>query len=276
MEFTALVASLVRRWYVVALGLLLTAGLATAAVWAVPPTYSAAGSVLLLPPGASVPEGSNQLLQLAGLEQPASLIVAYLAGDDVRESFAAKYPDVTYDVVLDPLSRGPLVMMTVRSPSSGTVMDALDAALATVPRALDSLQNQVDAPSASRFASMRLSVDAKPTTVTSSTLRALIAAVGLGMAITLAGAVSLDSLVLRRQQHRAAGTGRWAAASAHPQRSGPADGEPTLVTPRHDPPHDIRANRGRPTEQISPSPDDYPSEARAPSEVRAPRAAPRT
>ncbi|NTW42078.1 MAG: hypothetical protein HGA44_19740, partial [Cellulomonadaceae bacterium] len=213
MEITGLVASLLRRWYVVALGVLLTGGLALLAAQAVPPTYTAAGSVLLLPPSASVEEGSNQLLQLGGLEQPAALVVAYLAGDDMREAFDAQNPGVTYEVVLDPLSRGPLIMMTVEAPSSATVMDALESALATVPEALDALQDQVAAPPSSRFASIPLSVDAKPTTLNKETLRALIAAVGVGMALTLVGAVGLDSLLIRSQQRRAA---RAAAVAAPP------------------------------------------------------------
>ncbi|MFI2753389.1 hypothetical protein ACGIF2_08140 [Cellulomonas sp. P22] len=219
MEITALVAALLRRWYVVVLGLLVTAGLGFAAFTAAPPTYSAAGSVLLLPPSAAVTPGSNQLLQLGGLEQPASLVVAYVAGDDVRELFAEEYPDATYDVVLDPLSRGPLIMMTVEAPTADRVMEALDGALATVPSALVSLQDQVAAPPASRFLSMPLAVDNEPTTVTKATLRALIAAVGVGLALTLVGAVGLDSLMLRRQ--RRSGTGRRTAPTGQPPRPEP-------------------------------------------------------
>ena len=43
MEFTAIVAALLRRWYIVLAGLALTAGLVYVANDAVPPTYSANG-----------------------------------------------------------------------------------------------------------------------------------------------------------------------------------------------------------------------------------------
>ena len=146
MEFTAVAAALLRRWYVVLVGLVMTAGLVYVAHDAVPPTYSATGSVLLLPPGASVEDGSNPLLQLGGLEQPAALVVAYLAGDQARQVFAQDFPDATYDIVLDPLSRGPLILVTVEDPSQDDVMGALELGPHGAPAALSQLQDQVDAP----------------------------------------------------------------------------------------------------------------------------------
>lgn len=202
MEFTAVVAALLRRWYVVLVGLAMTAGLVYAANDAVPPTYSAAGSVLLLPPGASLEDGSNPLLALGGLEQPAALVVAYLAGDEARQLFAEDFPNTTYDIVLDPLSRGPLVLVTVEDPAEDDVIAALNAVLDTLPDALTMLQDQVDAPADSRVTSMPLSVDARPTTERSDSLRALIAAAGVGMVLTLVGAIAFDSLAARRRERR--------------------------------------------------------------------------
>jgi hypothetical protein len=202
MEFTAVVAALLRRWYVVIVGVAMTAGLVYVAKDAVPPTYSASGSVLLLPPGTSVADGSNALLSLGGLEQPAALVVAYLAGDEARQVLAEDFPNATYDIVLDPLSRGPLVLVTVEDPSQDDVMSALDAVLDALPQALSMLQDQVDAPADSRVTSMPLSVDERPTTERSDSLRALIAAAGVGMVLTLVGAIAFDALAARRRERR--------------------------------------------------------------------------
>lgn len=202
MEFTAVAAALLRRWYVVLVGIALTTGLVYAVHIVVPPTYVATGSVLLLPPGASVPDGSNALLQLGGLEQPASLVVAYLAGDEARKQLGIQYPNSTYDVIVDPLSRGPLVQFTVEDPAPDQVMGALNAVLAALPDALSRLQDEVDAPAVARITSMPLSVDTEPTTKMSSALRAVIAAAGVGLGLTLVGAVAIDSLAVRRRERR--------------------------------------------------------------------------
>ncbi|KQY42922.1 efflux RND transporter permease subunit [Cellulomonas sp. Root137] len=204
MELTAVVAALLRRWYVVLVGLLMTAGLVYLANDAVPPTYSATGSVLLLPPGASLEDGSNPLLQLGGLEQPAALVVAYLAGDEARQVFAEDFPNTTYDIVLDPLSRGPLILITVEDPSKDDVMGALNSVLATLPEALSMLQDQVDAPADSRVTSMPLSVDREATTERGDSLRALIAAAGFALVLTLVGAIAFDALAARRRERRRA------------------------------------------------------------------------
>jgi hypothetical protein len=230
MEFTAVASALLRRWYVVLVGLALTAGLVYVAQGAVPPTYTATGSVLLLPPGASVADGSNPLLQLGGLEQPASLVVAYLAGDDARQAFAEQHPEATYDIVLDPLSRGPLILITMEDPDQDDVMSALNTVLATLPDALSRLQDQVAAPADSRVTSMPLSVDTQPTTDRGDTLRALIAAAGAGLVLTLVGAVAIDSLAVRRRERRAAAA---AAAGSEPSAETPA--VPAAVAREHEP-----------------------------------------
>ncbi|WP_372593084.1 hypothetical protein [Actinotalea sp.] len=195
-------ASLLRRWYLVVAGMVMTTGLAFLAFQAVPPTYSATATIVLLPADATVADGSNPLLQLGGLEQPASLVVAYVAGDEVRAPFEAQFPETTYEVIEDPLSRGPLIIMTVLGPSSTTVMTALDAAIAEVPTALTSLQDRVSAPTESRVRSTPLSIDPEPTTVMGTTLRAIIAAAGVGMVGTLVGTVSLDRLLSLRRTRR--------------------------------------------------------------------------
>ncbi|HMO10731.1 MAG TPA: hypothetical protein PKB06_04335 [Actinotalea sp.] len=204
MELAVVGMALLRRWYVTLAGLLATSGLVYLAYTALPPTYSASGSVLLLPASASVESGANPLLQLGGLEQPTSLVIAYLAGNDAREEFAVEHPDVTYDIVLDPLARGPVILITVEGPTAGQTVAGLNAALDTVPDALATLQDRVDAPASAQIRSRPLTVDPAAETVWTSTLRALIGAAGVGGAATLGAAVIVDSFSRRRKDRRAA------------------------------------------------------------------------
>jgi hypothetical protein len=184
-------------------GLLAAAGLVVAAVSLVPPTYSAMGSVLLLPPTRDLTDGANPLLQLGGLEQPAALAVAYLTGDEAHQQFAEAYPDAQYDVELDTLSRGPLVVFTVEAPTPDGVIAALHGAVGLLPTALATLQDNVDAPQNSWVRSTPLSIDPEASTVTAPTLRAAIAAAGVGLVLAFAGAVALDSLLTRRAERKA-------------------------------------------------------------------------
>ncbi|MGB7980869.1 MAG: hypothetical protein WCF36_08780 [Candidatus Nanopelagicales bacterium] len=202
MEFDLVISALLRRWYLVMVGISVTAGLVFAAYTAVPRTYSATGTSVVLPPAKSIPNGANILLQLGGLEQPASLVVAYLAGEAPRIAFAEKYPDAHYDVVVDPLSRGPLIIVTVESPHEDEVVAALKTALATVPEGLAAIQDAVNVPSTARLQSSTLIVDVEPTTKSSNSLRAMIAVAAAGIALTLVLAVGADRLLAQRASRR--------------------------------------------------------------------------
>ena len=206
MDFTAVIASLLRRWYLALGGLLVTAGLVAAALYLVPPSYSATASVVLLPSQQSLQAGANPLLQLGGLDQPTSLAVAYLGGSDLHRRFGEMYPGATYTATVDTLGRGPLVDFTVDAPTADGALTALQGALAMLPQALNTLQDGVDAPAASRVRSAPLSVDTHATKVKGTTMRVAILAAGVGLALTLIGAVAFDSLIARRSARRSKGT----------------------------------------------------------------------
>lgn len=270
MELTAVARSLLRRWYVVLIGVLATAGLVYAAHDRVPPTYDAAATVLLLPPEASL-EGGNPLLALGGLEQPADLVVAYLAGEVPRSEFGQRHPTSEYEIVVDPLSRGPLIMVTVHDPSSAEAILALQTMLDAVPAALDTLQDDVDAPERSRLTSMPLIVDSEPTEVNKDTLRAMIAALAVGLVLTLVSAVAVDSLIDRRRARRdetpsgnspdQPGPNSRRAERAQPDRTRSA-GRRQRASERS---HDVQSQRANSTDH-----DSGESEDRTPSESHEP------
>jgi hypothetical protein len=191
-------------------GLLVGGALVAAALTYVPPSYSATGSLLLLPPSADVKDGTNPLLALGGLDQPASLSIAYLSGNDVQTAFGEEFAGASFAVGPDPLSRGPIVVFTTKAPTPEEAVAALRGAVALLPQALTKLQDNVNAPSASRVRSTPLTIDTHATVVRGSTMRAVILAGGLGLTLAFVGAVALDSLLARRALRRA---GRRAQAS---------------------------------------------------------------
>lgn len=204
MDLSAVVTSLLRRWYVVVAGLFATAGLVVGVFQVVPLTYSATASLLLLPSQESMTAGANPLLQLGGLEQPTSLVVAYLSGNDIHRQFGDRYPGATFTVEVDTLGRGPLMNFTAVAPTRAGALAALHGAVDLVPGALTALQDSVAAPTTARVRSAPLSVDDEATTVKGTTLRAVILAAGVGLALTFVGAVGVDSLLARRSLRLAA------------------------------------------------------------------------
>ncbi|WP_286929323.1 MULTISPECIES: hypothetical protein [Aeromicrobium] len=198
------IKTVLRRWYVVVAGLLLTGVLGYAAYSSTPPVYEASGTVLLLPPEDQVSgEGiKNPFLQLNNLDVPTSLVVARLNGDEVREQILEKQPGALYEVTTDPTMRGPVVLVQVSAQSAKATVDTLEAVLAAAPTALTDLQAQQDVPKGDSITSMQLAADLEATAVTRATTRAVVAAVAVGLALTAGATAGIDAIARRRRARR--------------------------------------------------------------------------
>jgi len=205
---TSLLKRLLRRWYLVALGLVASIGLGLGAAQFSPPTYQANGTVLMLPSKVQVTgDGmANPFLQLTTLDAPASLVMDRLNGSDVQERIRTDHPDATYLAAPDMSMRGPVVAVTATAPTPEDAMKALEDVLALVPEVLATLQQQVNVPKRAQVTSMPLAVDAEATAITTATKRAQVAAFGLGMLLTLSGTVGIDTLLRRRSARLASST----------------------------------------------------------------------
>src|SRR5690606_23525180 len=137
---------ILRRWYILLIGAVLTLGLLVQAYQTVPPRYQAQASMLMLPAEASVEDGTNVLLMLHGLEQPLDLLVAYLSTPPVRASIVPAGSGASFTVTPDYGSRGPLLAVSAEAPTGAAALDALDDVVASVPAALDTLQASVEVP----------------------------------------------------------------------------------------------------------------------------------
>lgn len=225
------VRTVLRRWYVVVAGLLLTGVLGYVAYTSTPPVYEASGTVLLLPPEDQVSgEGiQNPFLQLNNLDVPTSLVVARLNGDEVREQIVAEQPNALYEVSTDPTMRGPVVLVQVSAQSAKATIDTLELVLAAAPQALADLQRQQDVPKGDSITSMQLAADLDATPVTRATTRALVAAVAVGLAITAGATAGIDALARRlgaakrRREAEAAAEAQAEEEGAEPTASDGAD-----------------------------------------------------
>ncbi|MFO6451571.1 MULTISPECIES: hypothetical protein [unclassified Aeromicrobium] len=240
------VRTVLRRWYVVVAGLLLTGVLGYVAYTSTPPVYEASGTVLLLPPEDQVSgEGiENPFLQLNNLDVPTSLVVARLNGDEVREQIVAEQPNALYEVSTDPTMRGPVVLVQVSAQSAKATIDTLELVLAAAPQALADLQRQQDVPKGDSITSMQLAADLDATPVTRATTRALVAAVAVGLAITAGATAGIDALARRlgaAKRRREA----EAAAEAETEQEGT---EPTASDDAAEPAREWEPEDERPAE----------------------------
>src|ERR1700761_1577062 len=100
-----------KHWYWVLAGVVATVLLAVAAVKTVPADYSAKASVLLLP--AKTPNGGdNPLLGIGGLQPTADTMARAMTDSMVAERLADAGATGTYEVILDPISKGPVLLIT--------------------------------------------------------------------------------------------------------------------------------------------------------------------
>ncbi len=196
------IRALGRRWYVVLVGAIVTAGLTVGAYVTTPPEYNARALVLLLPSEVAVGEGGNPFLTLGGLEQPAGILVAYFSSAPAREDVKQQSPTAQYVVGIDDSTRGPVIAIDVTDTSAEKTLDTLTFIADRIPVELAALQEQVDTPADAVITSIPLTVDEKAERGMGATIRMMIAALVVGITATCITAFALDGLLRRRQLRR--------------------------------------------------------------------------
>ncbi|WP_405218121.1 hypothetical protein [Agrococcus sp. Ld7] len=194
-----------RRWYVVLLGVLLTAGLAYGAALAAPSEFRSRALILLLPSQEAVGEDGNPFLALDGLEQPASLVAAYFSSAAAQEEVAAQSETATFSVDLDAQVRGPVILIQVTDETEAQSLATLGYLRDRVPEELRRLQEGVGAPASSFITSMVLTSDAEATRDNGAAVRLIIAVLVLGAIGTGFLTFVVDGSLARRASRRAAG-----------------------------------------------------------------------
>jgi hypothetical protein len=227
MSFEGLLGALRRRWYVILVGLLMTAGAGWAAYSIVPSEYHARGLILLLPSVPADEPGGNPFLGLGNLDLPARVLVASYSSNAAQQDIAQRAPDAKVVVSIEESTRGPVIAVDVTDTSASGTLDTLAYVSASIPQTLATLQSEVGVPLSAVVRSMPLTTDTEAERKIDGLVRVLIAIGVGGIAVSVAVAYALDGVMSRRVRRRP-GRGEGAEFDASEQTE-PVEAEPRAV-----------------------------------------------
>lgn len=200
-----------RRWYVVVAGLLVTAGLCVFAVRLVPPTYTTAVSVLLLPPTSTLNAEGNPYRALAGLQLAADVLARSVSDTETVNEIAPPTGTATYEVVRDVTTSGPILLVTTQDSTDSGALDTLHAVLQVMPERLATLQTSAGAPPESLLTMSVIANTDVAEVDRKSQIRAVIVAAVLGLALTMLLAAAIDGAL---RKHSRSGGGNQSETAA--------------------------------------------------------------
>ncbi len=115
-----------------------------------------------------------------------------------------QFPDITYQVTIEESTRGPVIAVDVEGPSEEATLEALPSLVQQTLSTLDRLQDEVNAPSSSSVRALLLTTDESATEERGGTVRLAIAAVALGLIMTVLCASAIDGRSRQRRARKAA------------------------------------------------------------------------
>lgn len=188
-----------RRWYLIPIGIMVTLLLCLLAGHVVAARYVVAARVLLVPATPASDPLANPYLSLGGLEPATSVLARTISSGDAARDLQSSGSTGTYAVGQDPLTAGPVLLVTIEDSTSAAALKTLDVVLKQLPRTLQQLQVQVGVPATSMIKSSIISQDSQPQIARKSQVRAVLVAGAAGAAGTALAAALLDGLLLRRR-----------------------------------------------------------------------------
>lgn len=194
--------TLLRRWYIALVGLVVTFGLAAAAVILVPARYQAQAVVLLLPPNG--PAGANPYLNLGSLSGLSTVLNQALASGATVADVRAHGVTGDYAASDDTGSSGPLVLVTGQGRTPAEARRTAEYVTSLIPRTLQALQSTAGVHSNKSYVtSTVLNPVDKVTTIRKEQTRAVIAAGALGVLLTILMVAIAERYSITRSSRRA-------------------------------------------------------------------------
>lgn len=191
-----------RRWILVLIGLVMSAGMAAAGWLITRPTYQITAAMLLLPPKSTVPSDGNPLLQLGGLDLTVDLLGQSLSDQAVTEQIKQISPNAEFEVGADPNSSGPILRIQVRDKSEAKAAEIRDLLVELAPTRLTDIQNGVGVTTRNRVTISVLVSDQVAEPVGRDKLQAAVIAGGGGLVLWAVVIALVDTALLRRAARR--------------------------------------------------------------------------
>lgn len=224
MRLRETVGAMIRRWYIMLLGLLLTAGLSWIVQERVPVTYQATGSQVLMPPSATVGTEGNPYLYLGGMSQALDVLIRHATAVEVVTPVLENFPQTNYSVEADRSTSGSILVVTAQGPTPEETLDVLHAAMDEVPAALKAMQDELAISDKLRINVRTVVVDRQATKDDQSQMRLTILAAGGGIVGTIVLTAMVDGLLIGRSRARHAD----GEQGARPESGGSEDKDPGL------------------------------------------------
>lgn len=196
------VGVLLRRWYVLVVGMLITAGLGYAALSLVPTRYEARASFLLLLPAESTGSESptNPYLNMAELTSTASIVTGVVTSPDAAQAMADAGFTAEYVLAMAP-SNMPLVEISAEDTDAEQAIGTVTEVTRRMDAELRRIQVEARAPERLTIYSRVYNVSKVAQPLTGSKMRALVVTAAVGGVLTLMAAFLLERLSGDRGRH---------------------------------------------------------------------------
>lgn len=197
-----LLKSLLRRWYIVLIGLGLTAGMVFFAYSITPVTYKASAVVVLLPPKKSVADGDNPYLYMGGLGQALNVLVITMNSANTQEAVLKERVGLGFALEQDTTTTGPIINITTVAPTNTDALDLLDQVVELIPQTLDGLQSQLEVPGNAKIGLMTLAQAHVADTENKRQLQLMAVSGAAGLVGTVLVVAAIDKLLAKRAGKR--------------------------------------------------------------------------
>jgi len=238
-------ASLARRWILVLVCLLATAGLGYMTAQKVPPTYQSTADMVLVPPKSTLDPKANRYLSLGGLRQAVDVLTRSVGSDSTDDAIRLVAPEGKFETSADFTTSAPILIVTASADTPLATQKLLDAVLAQVPVNLRELQKSVQIDPKYQITPQMVAQDDEPKTVMKTQIRAVGAVVALSLLVSAMLVGAVDNRLVRRANSKKKDTSpvepvrNAKVAAAGPavkrpaqKKSGPVPRKPNVVSPK--------------------------------------------